>query len=69
DRPYRAALPTDVCLSILRKDAVGGGLDPELVEEFCALPFHELKRIGGGAVARLQERTPGTMRMTAAAPV
>jgi putative two-component system response regulator len=69
DRPYRASLPTDVCLSILRKDAVGGGLDADLVEEFCALPIHELKGIGGGTPARLTDRTPATRRMTAAAPV
>ncbi len=46
DRPYRAALPREVCLSILRKDAVGGGLDPELVEEFCAIPADRLAGVG-----------------------
>jgi putative two-component system response regulator len=58
DRPYRAALPPDVCLAILRKDAVGGGLDPELVEEFCAIPADELHGIGSGVLPRLLDRTP-----------
>jgi putative two-component system response regulator len=34
DRPYRPALPHDVCLSVLRENALGGGLDPELVALF-----------------------------------
>jgi putative two-component system response regulator len=66
DRPYRAALPPEVCLSILRKDAVGGGLDPELVEEFCGLPTQELKGTGSGGYARLTNTTPSTARMTLA---
>jgi putative two-component system response regulator len=37
DRPYRPGLPPDACLKILRQEAAGGGLDPELVEHFCAL--------------------------------
>jgi len=37
DRPYRAGLPHAECLAILRQDAAGGSLDPELVETFCAL--------------------------------
>ena len=37
DRPYRAGLPHDDCLTILRQDAAGGSLDPELVEAFCSL--------------------------------
>jgi putative two-component system response regulator len=49
DRPYRAAIPPDLCLGILRKDAVGGGLDPELVEEFCAIPMDQLAAIGFGS--------------------
>lgn len=36
-RPYRAKMPTEQCLSILRKEAVGGGLDPDLVEEFATM--------------------------------
>ena len=63
DRPYRASLPPEVCLSILRKDAVGGGLDPELVEEFCSLPAHEIKGSGSGGYARLTVATPETRRM------
>jgi putative two-component system response regulator len=34
DRPYRDAMPHAVCLEILREDALGGGLDPELVALF-----------------------------------
>lgn len=37
-RPYRPALAPDECLRILRADAAGGGLDPELVEVFCGGP-------------------------------
>jgi len=33
-RPYRGAIPHQQCLEILRRDAAGGGLDPELVEAF-----------------------------------
>ena len=49
DRPYRAAIPPDLSLAILRKDAVGGGLDPDLVEEFCAIPVDQLVRISHGS--------------------
>jgi putative two-component system response regulator len=34
ERPYRAAVPHALCLEILRADAEGGGLDPELVRLF-----------------------------------
>jgi putative two-component system response regulator len=33
-RPYRAAIPHERCLSILRENAAGGGLDSDLVERF-----------------------------------
>ncbi|HEX4607949.1 MAG TPA: HD domain-containing phosphohydrolase [Urbifossiella sp.] len=58
DRPYRAALPHDVCLAILRKDAVGGGLDADLVEEFCAIPGEQIVGIGSGGAVRSPEQTP-----------
>lgn len=35
ERPYRPALAPDECFRIIRADATGGGLDPELVEVFC----------------------------------
>lgn len=35
ERPYRPALPENECLRILRENAAGGGLDPELVRCFC----------------------------------
>jgi putative two-component system response regulator len=37
ERPYRGAMPHEKCLQILREDAAGGGLDPELVRRFAAL--------------------------------
>ena len=37
DRPYRAALPRADCLAVLRSNAAGGGLDPDLVETFIGL--------------------------------
>ena len=36
-RPYRAAIPHEVALDVLRKNAQGGGLDPELVAVFCEI--------------------------------
>ncbi|HEX3150669.1 MAG TPA: HD domain-containing phosphohydrolase [Gemmataceae bacterium] len=38
ERPYRPALAIDECFRIMHADAAGGGLDPELVKEFCADP-------------------------------
>jgi putative two-component system response regulator len=38
ERPYRPALALPECLRILRQDAAGGGLDPEMVGVFCADP-------------------------------
>lgn len=35
ERPYRAAISHPKSLEIMRKDAAGGGLDAELVDEFC----------------------------------
>jgi len=35
ERPYRPALPQNDCLRILRENAAGGGLDPDLVRCFC----------------------------------
>jgi putative nucleotidyltransferase with HDIG domain len=37
DRPYREALPWARCLEILRENAAGGGVDPELTTVFCRL--------------------------------
>jgi putative two-component system response regulator len=36
DRPYRPAMTTDECLSVMRKEAAAGGLDGELVEALAA---------------------------------
>ncbi len=37
ERPYRDAIPHNVCLEMLRENAFDGGLDPELVAIFCDL--------------------------------
>jgi putative two-component system response regulator len=34
DRPYRAPIPHELCLDMLRDNARGGGLDPDLVTLF-----------------------------------
>jgi putative two-component system response regulator len=36
-RPYRPPMPNRRCLELLRENAAEGGLDPELVECFCAM--------------------------------
>jgi putative two-component system response regulator len=36
-RPYRPAMAHATCLEILRSNAAGGGLDPDLVKLFCKL--------------------------------
>jgi len=57
DRPYRAGLQLSECLSILRDEAAGGGLDRELVEQFCSIPLEQLVRIGSGVQAKPTSRT------------
>jgi putative two-component system response regulator len=37
-RPYRPALTRAECFRVMRADAAGGGLDPDLVEVFCETP-------------------------------
>jgi len=34
DRPYRPRMPHEACVQLLRENALGGGLDPELVALF-----------------------------------
>lgn len=46
-RPYRGPIPHAQCLQILRRDAAGGGLDPELVEQFC-------QAMAGGSMAAVR---------------
>jgi putative two-component system response regulator len=36
-RPYRPAMPHGRCLEVLRSDSECGGLDPDLVDEFCRM--------------------------------
>jgi len=38
ERPYRPALTQAECFRVMRADAAGGGLDPDLVEVFCETP-------------------------------
>lgn len=57
DRPYRAGLPLEHCLTLLRVNAANGGLDPELVDAFCSLPREQLVRIGSGVMAKPGGRT------------
>jgi putative two-component system response regulator len=56
DRPYRAGLPLEAALPILRQDAAGGGLDPGLVEAFCSILPAQLARIGSGVVTAATAR-------------
>jgi putative two-component system response regulator len=37
-RPYRSAIPHELCLELLHLNALGGGIDPELVRVFGGLP-------------------------------
>jgi putative two-component system response regulator len=57
DRPYRPALPHALCLSVLRENALGGGLDPELVAVFA------------DAVAPTPEAAARALRRPAALPL
>jgi putative two-component system response regulator len=60
DRPYRVGLPLDSCLTILRQEAVDGGLDEELVATFCSIPPDQLVRIGSGIVPTRSTRLPSS---------
>jgi putative two-component system response regulator len=51
DRPYRAGLPAEQCLSILAADAAGGGLDPDLVAAFRDLRPQAIPHPSSGLVA------------------
>jgi putative two-component system response regulator len=47
DRPYRAPIPHTTCLEMLRENALGGGLDPELVARFTGIAETEHRRRSG----------------------
>ena len=64
DRPYRAGLPHATCLSILRKEAAGGGLDPDLVARFCELPPNALAFAAMPADTPAPALTPGPVSAT-----
>ncbi|HEV3142375.1 MAG TPA: HD domain-containing phosphohydrolase [Gemmataceae bacterium] len=49
ERPYRPALSLPECLRELRRNAAGGGLDPELVECFCARPAIPLMELSSNS--------------------
>jgi putative two-component system response regulator len=51
ERPYRAPIPHERCLEMLRENALGGGLDPDLV----ALFAREVGPAGLGASRQLWE--------------
>jgi putative two-component system response regulator len=57
DRPYRPPLPHDVCLQMLRDNALSGGLDPELVAVFTesfAAPHHPVAVGGMGQIDKAE---------------
>ena len=56
DRPYRTGMPLERCLTILRSDAAGGGLDGRLVRTFCELPLAEMG--GPTPVPQVQADSP-----------
>ncbi len=57
DRPYRASIPHEVCLDILRDNAQGGGLDLELVTLFCEIVMPLKTAVGYQVPALDQART------------
>jgi putative two-component system response regulator len=70
-RPYRAAIPHEACLEILRKTAREGGLDEELVQVFCAtvakgvpedLPSEDVVRPARSESPDLSLSRPGNRR-------
>jgi putative two-component system response regulator len=67
DRPYRAGMPHEMCLEILRKDAAGGGLDADLVERFCAIPADRVA-IPANAVPASRVIPPPSHRGSVLAP-
>jgi putative two-component system response regulator len=56
DRPYRAAIPHNRCLEMLRENALDGGLDPDLVALFADLmpPRGHNGRFASRAPGRLE---------------
>jgi putative two-component system response regulator len=69
DRPYRAALPLPECLDILRADADGGGLDPELVEQFRRISPDHLARVRSGVAAPAARPRPESVTQSGASRV
>jgi putative two-component system response regulator len=55
DRPYRSGLAHAECLAVLREDAAGGGLDPELVELFCGLGVEPEPLVAGAAASQTND--------------
>ncbi len=50
ERPYRDAIPHGECLQMMFKDAANGGLDPDLVAQFAALPIDAFEEIVAPAI-------------------
>jgi putative two-component system response regulator len=64
DRPYRAAMAHTACLEVLRQNAAGGGLDPELVARFEQIAPECLQRYASGAVESLSPPAPPALALT-----
>jgi putative two-component system response regulator len=60
DRPYRGAMPHQRCLQILREEALGGGLDLDLVLLFSEIVTPLSGGANGAAPPRAPFRTPPT---------
>lgn len=58
DRPYRAGLPADRCLEMLRESAATGGLDPDLVAAFCAADPGVVRSPTSAAISHPPPRPP-----------
>jgi putative two-component system response regulator len=57
-RPYRGAIPQPQCLQIMRQDARDGGLDAELVEQFCQALASGLSAVVRPSLPRLTPSGP-----------
>jgi putative two-component system response regulator len=64
-RPYRAAIPLEACMNILRANAAGGGLDSVLVEQFdSALRLHQF-----GSPSSLHDTQTGARETIPESPI
>jgi putative two-component system response regulator len=70
DRPYRTRMPFELCLDLLRDTAIGGGLDPDLVDHFSRIAAHlvPLPPTRSNLDALLEVRSPVAMPASLALP-